>query len=360
MSFFESVAGLPIEIDSYELAELDKTFPSGFTRPSTLITLRGGGAEGRGEDVVYDELDHIAHRDTGPVHDLSGPANLGELCELIGSLDLFEGAPPVRDFSRLYRRWAYESAALDLALRQAGKPLWEVVGRDVAPLNFVCSVRANAVEDSGGDAAEVLKPITDRIEKYPQIRFKLDPQPDWDGDVIAYLLESGTVDSLDLKGCYAGTPVDVEAGPDFYERFATAFPDAWLEDPKMTPETIPLLEPHKERITWDAPIHSVADIEALTWKPKIVNVKPSRIGGLQALSEAYEYCEREGIGAYGGGQTELSVGRDHIQYLAAMMHPTTPNDVAPRGYNETDVPDGLPSSPLELRPLADGFGLDAD
>ncbi len=206
-------------------------------------------------------------------------------------------------------------------------------------------MRANAVEDSGGEAAEVLKPITDRIEKYPQIRFKLDPQPDWDEEVIAYLLKSGTVDSLDLKGCYAGTPVDVEAGPDFYERFATSFPDAWLEDPKMTPETIPVLEPHKERITWDAPIHSVADIEALTWKPKIVNVKPSRIGGLQALSDAYEYCEREGIGAYGGGQTELSVGRDHIQYLAAMMHPTTPNDVAPRGYNETDVPDGLPVEP---------------
>ena len=117
MSFFESVKDLPIEIDSYELTELDKTFPSGFTRPSTLITLRGGGVEGLGEDVVYTDLDHIAHRDAGPIHDLSGPANLGELCELIGSLDLFP-APPVFDFSRLYRRWAYESAALSYAQRR--------------------------------------------------------------------------------------------------------------------------------------------------------------------------------------------------------------------------------------------------
>jgi len=356
MSFFESVKDLPIEIESYELTELDKTFPSGFTRPSTLITLRGGGVEGLGEDVVYDDLDHIAHRDAGPIHDLSGPANLGELCELIGSLDLFPAAP-IRDFSRLYRRWAYESAALDLALRQAGKPLHEVVGRPLEPLNFVCSVRANAVEDSE-DADEVLKPITDRLDKYPGLRFKLDPQPDWDDDVISFLLESKSVDSLDLKGCYAGTPVDVEFEPEDYNRLALSFPDAWLEDPKMTPETTPVLEPHKDRITWDAPIHSVADIEALTWKPKIVNVKPSRIGGLQSLSDAYEYCEREGIGAYGGGQTELSVGRDHIQYLAAMMHPSTPNDVAPREYNETEVPDGLPSSPLELQPVAAGFGLE--
>jgi L-alanine-DL-glutamate epimerase-like enolase superfamily enzyme len=356
MSFFESVKDLPIEIDGYELGELDKTFPSGFTRPSTLITLRGGGVEGLGEDVVYDDLDHFAHRDAGPIHDLSGPANLGELCELIGSLDLFP-AEPVRDFSRLYRRWAYESAALDLALRQAGKPLHELVGRPLEPLNFVCSVRANAVEDSE-DADEVLKPITDRLDKYPGLRFKLDPQPDWDDDVISFLLESGAVDSLDLKGCYAGTPVDVDFEPEDYNRLALSFPDAWLEDPKMTPETIPVLEPHRERITWDAPIHSVADIEALTWKPKIVNVKPSRIGGLQSLSDAYSYCEREGIGAYGGGQTELSVGRDHIQYLAAMMHPGTPNDVAPREYNETEVPDGLPSSPLRLQPLPAGFGLE--
>jgi hypothetical protein len=356
MSFFSAVADLPIEIESYELTELDRTFPSGFTRPSTLITLRGGGVEGLGEDVVYDDLDHFAHRDAGPIHDLSGPSNLGELCELIGSIDLFP-AEPVRDFSRLYRRWAYESAALDLALRQAGKALHDVVGREVKPLNFVCSVRANPVEESGGDNDKVLAPIRDRLEAYPGIRFKLDPQPDWDDDVIAYLLESGAVDSLDLKGCYAGTPVDVEFRPEDYNRFALSFPDAWLEDPKMTDETIAVLEPYKDRITWDAPIHSVADIESLTWKPKIVNVKPSRIGGLQSLSDAYAYCEREGIGAYGGGQTELSVGRDHIQYLAAMMHPETPNDVAPRGYNETEVPHGLPSSPLELAPLATGFGL---
>jgi hypothetical protein len=359
MGLYEQVAGLPIEVDSYELTDLDQTFASGFERPSTLITLRGVGAEGLGEDVVYDGLDHVAHRDAGPIHDLRGPSTLGELCELIGTIDMFPTAP-IRDFSRLYRRWAYESAALDLALKQAGKALHEVAGRPVAPLNFVCSVRANPVAESGGDNAVVLEPIRSRLEKYPNIRFKLDPQPDWDDEVIAFLKESGAVDSLDLKGCYQGTPVDVESGPEFYERFATEFPDAWLEDPEMNEETIPVLEPHKDRITWDAPIHSVADIESLTWKPRIVNVKPSRIGGLEALSAAYEYCEREGIGAYGGGQTELSVGRDHIQYLAAMMHPDTPNDVAPRGYNESAVPDGLPESPLQLRPASVGFGLAPD
>ena len=41
-----------------------------------------------------------------------------------------------------------------------------------------------------------------------------------------------------------------------------------------------MLEPHFDRVTWDAPIHSVADIEALPFKPTMVNIKPSRVGGL--------------------------------------------------------------------------------
>lgn len=356
MSRFERLAELPIVVDSYELTDLDTSFDSGFERPSTLITLRGEGLEGRGEDVVYDGLDHIAHRDAGAVHDLSGPSTLGELCELLGSLDLFADAPPIRDFSRLYRRWAYESAALDLALRQAGKPLGAVIDREVRPLTFVCSVRTNPVADGGVDHA--LEPVTSRLELYPGLRFKLDPQTDWSDELIGELLATGAVDSLDLKGCYKGTPVDVDTDVELYRRVIEAFPDAWLEDPDINDETRPVLEPHRDRITWDAPIHSIADIESLSWKPRIVNVKPSRIGSLRELFGAYEYCEREGIGAYGGGQTEVSVGRDHIQYLAALMHPETPNDVAPGGYNLTRIPDGLPSSPLELPPARTGFALD--
>jgi L-alanine-DL-glutamate epimerase-like enolase superfamily enzyme len=355
MALYETLAALPIEIDGYELTEQDRTFTSGFERPSTRITVSGGGEAGVGEDVVYDTVDHIALRDAGPVHDLTGAETLGDLCELIGDTDLFGGAPPVRSFSRNYRRWAFESAALDLALRQAGRSLHEVLGRPLSPLTFVCSVRTNPVADGGIDHA--LRPVTDRLAKYQGLRFKLDPQTDWDDELIARLIATGAVDSLDLKGCYKDTPVDVETDPALYARLVEAFPDAWLEDPDINDETREILAPHLERVTWDAPIHSIDDIRSLSHKPRIVNVKPSRIGGLAELFGAYEHCEREGIGAYGGGQTELGVGRDQIQYLAAMMHPDTPNDVAPGGYNESEVPDGLPDSPLALTPADSGFRL---
>ena len=106
-----------------------------------------------------------------------------------------------------------------------------------------------------------------------------------------------------------------------------------------------MLEPHRDRVTWDAIIHSVEDIEALPWAPRTVNVKPSRFGSVERLFAAYDYCEANGIGAYGGGQWELGPGRGHIQLLAALNHPDTPNDVAPREFNLDPQP-GLPESPL--------------
>ncbi len=353
MSLYEKLAALPIAVDSYELEGRDREFSPEFTRPSTIVHLRGRGEEGVGEDVVYDVLDHIAHRDAGPVHDLSGPRTLGELCDLLGELDLFPGAPPVREASRLYRRWAYESAALDLALRQSGLAFHEAVSRAPRPVTFVCSTRLTAFGSE--PHRSTTEPIRKRLAKYPTLRFKLDPENDWTEGLIAEIASLAAVDILDLKGHYRGTPVDVDTDPDLYRAVAEAFPGAYLEDPDLNEETRAVLEPHADRITWDAPLHSVADIEALERKPRAINSKPSRFGSLRELLAVYERCEREGIAVYGGGQGELGPGRGQIQYLASLFHPDTPNDTAPSGYNDPAVPDGLPESPLEPAASATGF-----
>ena len=348
---FEKLASLPITVESYELEERDREFGD-FTRPSTIVHLRGAGEEGVGEDVVYDVLDHIAHRDAGPVHDWSGASTLGEFCELAGERDLFPGAPPERDFSRHYRRWAFESAALDLALHQQGVPLHEALGIEMKPVTFVCSTRLGSF---GDDSKSNTEPLTKRLAKYPGLRFKLDPENDWTAELIAELQALAPVDVLDLKGHYTGTPVDVETDPALYAAVAEAFPAAYLEDPDVNEATRPALEPHAGRWSWDAPLHSLADIEALERKPSAINSKPSRFGSLRELCAVYEHCEREGIAVYGGGQGEQWPGRGQAQYLASLFHPDTPNDVAPSGYNDPSVPDGLPESPLEPAPSATGF-----
>jgi hypothetical protein len=200
-----------------------------------------------------------------------------------------------------------------------------------------------------------LEPLRQRLELYPAMRFKLDPTSSWDERLIAELVATNAVDSVDFKGYYVGSVVDQPADPILYRRVAEAFPEAWIEDPALTEETDAVLEPHRERFSWDAPIHSIEDIEALPYPPRMVNIKPSRLGGLRNLLDAYDYCAERGIGNYGGGQFELGVGRGQNQYLASLFHADAPNDVAPTGFNLPAPAPGLPASPLEPKPSRVGF-----
>src|SRR5918992_976501 len=231
MGTWDQLASLPLEIDRYELEGRELAFSEEFVRYTTLITLRGGGEEGVGEDVVYDGLDHT--------------------------------------------------------LRQAGRSLAEHLGRELRPLTYVVSMRLG---NFGDDTPETSERMLRVLERYPGTRFKLDPTNTWSDALIAELAASGAVDSLDLKGQYKGTPVDVDTDPELYRKLIEAFPDAWLEDPDINEETRPVLEPVRDRITWDAPIHSVA-----------------------------------------------------------------PNDVAPGGFNSPALTDGMPASPIHLKPAATGF-----
>lgn len=354
MATYDLLRDLPLTIDSYGFEGHSLALTPEFERRTTEIVLRGGGEEGRGEDVVYDAEDHERLQSAGPRWELAGEHTLGSLSELLAGLDLFPVAPG-RPESRQYRQWAFESAALDLALAQAGRSLGDVLGREPRPLHYVVSMRLAPFGHEGPESADKMLRV---LEAYPGTRFKLDPTNGWTPELIEELAATGAVDSLDLKGRYKGTPVDVETDSELYRRVAEAFPDAWLEDPDLdSPEAMAVLEPHRDRITWDAPIHSVADIEALPFPPRTVNVKPSRFGPLEALFAAYDYCEANGIAAYGGGQTELGVGRDQIQYLAALMHPDTPNDTAPKEFNLPEIPRGLPSSPIDLPIAPTGFRL---
>jgi hypothetical protein len=346
VSTYDQLAGLPLEIEAYDLEPLERDVSSDFTRLTTVMRLRGGGHEGVGEDATYDALDHVAVQDAGPILPLAGSWTLDSFNRHVGGLDLFP-AEPVRDVSRLYRRWAYESAALDLALRQAGVSLAQALGRESRPVTFVVSLRLGK--------PPTMEPLRRRLDPYPSLRFKLDPVSEWSDELIAELVATGAIDSVDFKGHYKGTVVDQPPDPDLYRRVVEAFPQAWIEDPALTDETRAILAGQEDRITWDAPIHSIDDIEALPFPPKMVNVKPSRFGSLQALLDGYDYLAERDIGAYGGGQFELGPGRGQIQYLASLFHPDTPNDVAPGGYNLPDPPPGLPASPLPPEPSKTGF-----
>src|SRR6185295_14769127 len=124
------------------------------------------------------------------------------------------------------------------------------------------------------------------------------------------------------------------------------FDGAILEDPHDRPDVAALIEPHAARVSFDAPIASVADIEAAAFGARIVNVKPSRIGSLRALLDVYAHCAASGLRMYGGGMGEVGIARGQIELLAALFHPDGPNDVAPSRYNDLELSEGLAESPL--------------
>jgi L-alanine-DL-glutamate epimerase-like enolase superfamily enzyme len=345
VSLYDSVRDLPLQVDGYSLEGLQLQARPEFLRKTTIVHLHGAGDEGIGEDVTYDAAAHDRQQERGPTLPLVGEWTIDSFSRHLAAQPLFDPLPE-RLVYLDYRRWAFECAALDLALRQAGTSLGEAVGREPRDITFVVSMALGEPPDTGRFHAW--------LSLYPNLRFKLDANSQWTDELVSGLVATGAVNSIDFKGYYQGTTVDTPPDAALYRRVAEGLPEAWLEDPALTDETTPVLEPHRDRITWDAPIHSVQDIEGLLWPPRTVNVKPSRFGSIERLFAAYDYCEARGIGAYGGGQWELGPGRGHIQLLASLFHPETPNDVAPREFNLDPQP-GLPESPLEIRPRKTGF-----
>jgi hypothetical protein len=324
MRLFDRVRELRLAIDRVEL-EPHALSLKHMTRRTTVVHLHGAGHEGVGEDVSYEEDLQLAFTDDA-LPPLAGEHTVQTFSELVA------GQPG-------YRPWGLESAALDLALRQAGLSLAEAVGREPKPVRFVVSQSA----------------VREWRELYPEIRFKLDASDKWTDEVVAELAATGAVDVVDLKGLYEGEWVDATPSAELYSRVADAFPDAWLEDARLTDETRPVLEPHRDRLTWDFPIHSVADVDALEWPPRCLNSKPSRFGSVRNLFDFYDACEEREIALYGGGQFELGPGRAQIQHLASLFHADAPNDVAPKEYNDGGPRPGLPQSPLPPASAEPGF-----
>ena len=346
MSAYERIADLSVTIESVARRRHTADTTSDFERTTTEFRLSGDGVVGRGEDVTYETADHDALAGTDPI-DIEGEWTIAELSAALNDIDLFATKSPEQAASRNYRRWAVESAALDLGLRQTETSLGEFLGIEPEPIRFVVSTRL-------GDP-----PTTDRVmsllDRNGNLEFKLDPTPDWPEEVFVELRETDAVRVLDLKGWYEGTDVDVEANPELYRDVLAAFPAAVVEDAAFTSETTPLLEPQADRLAFDYPIDGVEAIESLPVDPGWCNVKPSRFGTLESLFETIAYCRENGIDMYGGGQFELASGRTAIQTLAALFYPDAPNDVAPGAFNDPNASPPYPRSPLAPDDDAVGF-----
>jgi hypothetical protein len=350
MGYYDRLADLPLVVETEARERRERDTSSGFVRTTTVVSLSGAGETGRGEDVTYDTPDHEALAEVGSLAP-TGEFTLDSFSAALADVDLFP-EPPGQESAHHYRRWAYESAALDLALRQADTHLGAALGLEPSPVRFVTSAR---LSPAGSDDPPTADRVHEMLDRVPGIEFKLDPTSDWGDDLITDLGATGAVVTLDLKGQYHGTTVDQEADPDLYRRVIEGFPDAVIEDPAVTDETRDVVEAAADRVSWDAPITGVESVEALPFEPRWLNVKPSRFGTVESLFDTVEWAETRDVTLYGGGQFELGVGRTQVQTLASLLYPDGPNDVAPGVYNDPAVGTDLPAPPLAPSAEPRGF-----
>jgi hypothetical protein len=187
-------------------------------------------------------------------------------------------------------------------------------------------------------------PVVTRLERYPTLRFKLDPTTEWTPEIIAGLVATGAVDSVDFKGLYVGTIVDQAADPVLYRRVVEAFPDAWIEDPKLTEETDAILGPIATASPGTRP-----STASPTSRPC-----PSRRGWSTSSRRGWGRCARcsaptstarpGASGCTAAGSSSSAPAAATSSTSPRSFIPDTPNDVAPGGYNAPDAPAGLPTA----------------
>ena len=319
--------GCRSSIERCELRPLVRDTSSGFTKVSIVVRLTGGVHDGEGEDITWDQIDQIEFlRGGGDLAWLRGTRTFDEFSTLLGLANLFPVAP-IRDSARFYRRWAFESAALDLALRQNGLSLQDAVGRPAA---------AGQLRGVGPDRrpAEPRSRSRRGSASDPGLRFKLDPTPGWDDDARRRARAPG----LRRRHRHEGPLPQRHRGDGRRARPVPPRDRGAARRVDRGPgaradDTADLLERHRDRITWDEPIHSIADIEA----PAVATAhaqpqaRPLRqragpVRHLRLLRGArHRRLRRRDVRA--------GPGRGQLQYLASLFHPDAPNDIAPAGYN---------------------------
>src|SRR5215207_3802403 len=345
-SLWPRLGGLPLVVEACEYDRLHAVLAYEFERITTHVRLVGAGADGLGEDVSVFREDGTALHETRPSLPLEGEWKLAGFCDHLATLELWP-EPPEWDVALRLRNWAFESAALDLALRQAGRSLHEVLGLEPQPVRFVYSL--------GLGEEPSIEPVRRRLARSPGGALQARRR----GDLGAGARRRGRGDRRGRHDRLQG-PVRLR-GQGSGDAGCAVRPRA-RRVPGRLPggPTRPVRDRAAARRSSRARVLRLADPQRRGHRRDAVG---RARGERQAVADRWPAPAVRGLRALRAGAATdvrrwhwaLGVGRGQIELLAALFHADAPNDVAPSAYNEDDPPDGLPASPLAPRPEATGF-----
>jgi O-succinylbenzoate synthase len=312
-------------------------------RSFILVTVHGDGVAGVGECVADANPFYSSETTRTAWHVIS---------EFIAPLVLgvrFEHPREVHPALRAIRghnmaKAAVEMAAWDLHAKQAGRPLFELLGGSPAIIQRgIASGVSIGIQDSLDQLDE--RVAAELADGYQRIKIKI--KPGWDLDAVERLRQRwpGIPLMVDANAAYTLEDARHLARLDRFNLMMIEQPldyddvrdHAALQGQIGTP------------ICLDESLHSVkVAAEAIDLRAcRIINIKPGRIGGHGPSIAMHDLAAANGIPVWHGGMLESGIGRAHNIHLSTLANFTLPGDVAAsRRYFSPD----LIEPGIEVRP----------
>ena len=251
---------------------------------------------------------------------------------------------------------AIETALLDAHLRARKKNLASYLGatRKAVPVGVVVDLARDPIETAATARSRV-------DEGYRRIKIKIAPGRDVEVVRAVRGAVGATVDLwVDANGTYerddrALRQLD-EMDLGLIEQ--PLDPNAWLEHAALARELA-------TAVCLDESIRSPSDLHLARHfgAADVVNVKPSRVGGVRAAREIVAECSAAGIGAWVGGMLDLGINRAVNLAVAALDGCNLPGDIsATDRYFDRDITEAfvLDRNGSMAVPSGLGIGVEID
>jgi o-succinylbenzoate synthase len=298
----------------------ETSFGRVYDRSFVLVTAFGDGVAGYGECVAEHNPYYSAETTETVWHIVTGFLASRVLGVEFGRpQDVFPALAPVR--GHLMAKAAVEMAAWDLYARQAGRPLYEVLGGNGQPIASGVSI---GIQDSLEELLERVE--AERAAGYRRIKIKV--KPGWDIAAVERIRSRfGDIPLMvDANAAYTVEDADHLAELD---RFGLMMIEQPLDYDDVMDHAA-LQRRLRTAICLDESITSVrlAALAIDSRACRIINIKPGRVGGHRESIRLHDLCQSRGIPVWHGGMLESGIGRAHNIHLSTLPNFTLPGDVA--------------------------------
>ena len=308
----------------------ETSFGRVYDRQFVLVTVSGSGAYGYGECVAQSDPYYSSETNETAWHILSqfiAPSILG--VDFSHPSEIFTALRAIRGHNMA--KAAVEMAAWDLYARQAGLPLYRVLGGERTVVESGVSI---GIQDS-------LSQLVDKVSSelsagYRRIKIKI--KPEWDIEAVdAVRNHLGEIPLMvDANAAYQLSDASHLAKLDRYGLmmieqplgYDDLFDHARLQKELQTPICL------DESIKTVAAASAALDVGAC----RIINIKPGRVGGHTESLKVHNLCQERSIPVWCGGMLESGIGRAHNIHLSTLQNFLLPGDVAASArYYEPDL-----------------------